>query len=183
MDLRFTLSEGTLDKRVLPILEAGSLPGGIGIEAGVIGASHFVSYLIEGKGVLNEVFACMELDPSAKAHWGPLGEVLGAVDLSFPSLGVKYSFVPALKGWEEAQAQLQKIEHKIAAIKATGSKHRLGLRFDFPADKEGRTPKTLVWVHQSSGYEVHVETVHSYPHENLIVSTRSTINLQKRSVS
>jgi len=183
MDLRFTLSEGTLDKRALHILETGSLPGGIGIEAGVIGASHYVSYLIDGKGVLNEVFACVELDPSAKAHWGPLGEILGTVDLSFPSLGVKYSFTPVVKGWEEAQAQLQKIEHQIAEVKAAGSKHRLGLRFDFPVDKEGRTPKTLVWVHQSAGYEVRVETVHSYPHENLVVSTRSTINLQKRSVT
>lgn len=178
MDLRFTFLEGALDKSTLHILEEGSLSGRISLEAGVIGASHFVSYLIDGKGVLNEVFACMELNPSAKAHCGPLGEISGSVDLSFPSFGVKYRFVPLVKGWEKAQVYLQKIEHKIAKINETKLENSLGLRFDFPANKEGRVPKTLVWVNQSSESEVTVETVHSYPHEGLVVFTRSNMQLQ-----
>lgn len=179
MDLRFTFLEGALDKSTLHILEGGSLSGKISIEAAVIGASHFVSYTIDGKDVLNEVFACMELNPSAKAHYGPLREIPEAVDLSFPSLGVQYSFVPLVKRSEEARAQLQKIEHKIAKINAAKSEHHLGLRFDFPANKEGRIPKTLVWVQQSSESEVIVETVHSYPNEDLVVLTRSNMHLQK----
>jgi len=183
LDLRFTLSKGALDKHTFNVLVEGTLGGRIGIEAGVIGASHFVSYLIEGRGVLNEVFACGKPDPLAKAHWGPLGEISGAVDLSFPELGVTYRFEPVLNGWQEAQAQLEKLEHTIAENNETRRQNALGLRFDFPADGAGRIPKTLVWVQQRSEYEVRVATAHCYPHEDRIVLTRSSMTLTPRSVT
>ena len=62
-----------------------------------------------------------------------------------------------------------------ARAKADGQ--HLGLVFEFPSEGDPGTfpPKTIVLVHEESPIQFVIKTVHSYPNEDQLVITQTTV--------
>ena len=177
--LRLTLVEGQIDESQLNIIEETELQHKeVRIKLAIIGSSHFVMVKV-GSWELSEIFACTQFStPQPYKFFGPLSLLReGGVNFSFDN-GAHYVFSARITS---DSGELNRLE-TLADSTETGSL-QVGLSFEFPSSVEIKSnllPKTVIWV----GYDVEqrqivVKTAHSYPNEEKVVITSTTISIPK----
>lgn len=176
--LRLTVLEGALDVSQFSILSQGEAHNDrYAVQAGIIGASHFLSVTLPDGRQLHEVFACTDVDsPSRRVFYGPVGKTPGGVAVKLFE-NAAYSFTPRLTPWGEGVALLEELED--TARRASQSKSPvIGLSFDFPIQSgDSRVPKTIVCV-KLEDHAVTANTVHAYPNEDTIVFTTTFLEVK-----
>lgn len=171
-DLRFYLVQGNVDVQSLTILATDTVAWGErSVTMGILGASHFLSIAGCETPILNEVFACADLDtfgPFLKS--GPLGQLQATVQITVDALA--YTFTPRLVSWDEGEEELRQLIDAVA--RAKGCANQVGLLFEFPSTgNDSRRPYTIVWGDATD--ELLVRTVHCYPNEATLVFTETTL--------
>ncbi len=169
--LQFYLLAGPVDVNALTVLrELHRDWNGNRVRIGILGASHFISLTTKSGRVFNEVFACAKLDVEPSVRSGPLGSLQANVVTKLD--GLRYTFTPRLTSWGEGHAELQKLADRVVGVCQAGE---VGTTFAFPGvEGDARIPSTL--IHASfKRSEFSVWTAHSYPSEEEIVFTKTTI--------
>lgn len=169
-DLRLNLVEGPIGEwSPFNILKMrGRVMGPWDIKAHVIGASHLIS--VNYKGVcFHEIVACMEVKAAARRiYYGPIPE---AGDLAHRFLGqVEYRFDAKILPWDAGEPVMANLEQ--AAEGDAG--RQFGMTVDFPPVDTETIPKTILLVAMEDR-SLRFETVHSYPYEDCIVLTETSI--------
>jgi hypothetical protein len=147
----------------------------IKIEARIIGASHCISFVLN-KQLFTEVFACTEVRAKNIIFARQLSEMSCPLHLRLNEFD--YKFKAKIISWEEGVSFSESLE-QLARKK---SEKIIGLVEDFPVcHKTGLIPKTIIVISNKSdlGF-VQIDTVHSYPNEQKIVFTTSTIETEKK---
>lgn len=175
--LWLTLAGGDLDMSQFAILTKGSfrIPGVGVVRAGIIGASHFLSFDMRGTR-FTEVFACIpEVRTELTLARLPLPQLLGrTVEHSSP----EYRFEATVRTWNQGIAERDELLTRICSVR--GGTGEIGLTFTFP-DPPDVTPAfagsalTAVWV-CIEGSRVSTRTLHAYP-DSAMVFTSSTMGL------
>lgn len=127
--LRLTLVDGECDLGQFSILSEATLrlPRGDVIQAGIIGASHFLS-VGTGARRFTEVFACTDAAaPNARARY-TLNEIAGR-QISFPG----YSFRACRVPWNKGEGARDRLLSRIAGKEMC----EIGLSYVFPDSPEG----------------------------------------------
>ena len=174
-ELRLNLVDGQLDKAPLSVLITDNkILGYIDIEAGIIGASHFVTFKFNDKDIFNEVFACIELPDSGDRCF--VGKVFNKTEpiKYFTKDVFSYEFISEVLDWNEDTEKKYKIfENEVE--KSSNDKGKIGLTYVFPSRENDRfQAKTEVNIYETNDAIV-VETLHAYPNEDKCVFTKSTI--------
>ncbi len=175
-ELRLNLVDGQLDKTPLSVLITDNIVlGSIDIEAGIIGASHFVSFSFKDvKYTFNEVFACIELsDSSDKCFVGKVFDKTEPIKYFIKDV-FSYEFTSEILDWNmNTQKKYLNFENEVE--KSSNDKRRIGLTYLFPSTKNDKfEAKTQVNVHKTNGAIV-VKTLHAYPNEDKCVFTKTTL--------
>jgi len=173
-ELRLNLVDGQLDKAPLSVLVTdNNVLGSIDIEVGIIGASHFVSFLVK-KEYFNEIFACIELPESGNRCF--VGKVFNKAEpIKYFKKGVfSYEFTSEILDWNtKTQIKYKNFEKQVE--EASNDKKRIGLSYIFPSAKNDKFyAKTEVMVYRTDDAIV-VKSLHAYPNEDKCVFTKSTI--------
>lgn len=168
-DLKLHVVQGELDIGQFEVLaEQADIFGAMQVHARIIGASHVISFKY-GDLEVHEVFACADVATSGKvAFFGPLGKVkvLGEIWLDFKGGRPRFHY--------HFDVQELRLDSNISLLEALENKAKrtsaIGLSYEFPSDGGELLPaKTVVSVQN----HVHVETMHTYPNDNILVSTRT----------
>ncbi len=170
-DLQFYLLAKSVDVEALTVLRQAEMDWrSHKVRLGVLGASHFMTLTTKSGEVLNEIFACAKLDVSPSVRSGPLGSLRTSVVTNVG--GLNYSFTPRLVSWRQGAFELDQIKRR---VEGELSSHEVGLSFAFPAaEGDVRIPHTLILA-VFKRIEFSVWTAHSYPSEEEIVFTKTTI--------
>lgn len=170
-DLWLTLASGELDTRQFSVLAEAqaTIPRFGRVQAGIIGASHFLSVTRNGAR-FTEVFACM---PDVRTE-----RTLGRYPLrSLENTPVIYAddgywFSTRKVPWDEGTEERDQLLRQVALTKATPG---IGLSYLFPdAPKAPCSDKgqalTAVVVRFIEG-QVHSKTLHAYPGSAMVFTT------------
>jgi hypothetical protein len=181
-ELRLNLVDGQLDKAPLSVLITDkNILGSIDIEAGIIGASHYISFKFGNKNIFNEVFACIELPNSGDKCF--VGKVFNRTEpIKYFTKGVfSYEFTSEVLDWNTGTQQKYTLfENEVE--KSSNDKRKIGLTYIFPSTENDKfKAKTEVNVYEVNGAIV-VETLHAYPNEDKCVFTKSTVKSTVRSI-
>jgi hypothetical protein len=172
-ELRLTLCMGSLDQNQFTILQSGTLQTSFGtINAGIIGASHFLHFDFGCGDNLYEIFACIDVESPGKLfNYGPFLDDIGQVDRIFFNK-ISYSFNLQRSTMAVGRAEMERIEADIYA-----KNQGLGLVYTFPQTETSKliTAKTIVLVQEVSQNQWHIKTVHAYPNDQQLVFTNTTI--------
>lgn len=170
-NLRLTLANGDLDTTQFSVLAEASLclPGAGLVRAGIIGASHFLSF--ERGERFHEVFACMtDVRAETVRDRIPLPTLLKApVELSSP----RYRFEARMRAWHDGIAERDDL---LAAIcSSQGADGEIGLSFAFPDPPDVAAAYrggalTAVWL-RMHGSRITVRTLHAYPASTMVFTT------------
>ena len=189
-DLRLHVVEGEIDTRHFSVFESTTRTvGRIRVEAGIIGASHFVECVqavgIEGtrRRALTEVFACEAVADKHLVYAADLAALPRPLSLRLDS-GVAYRFEHRVTNIDSSARELDDLRSK---IKTASGADTLGLSRAFPG-VAGQAAETLVWVRvgadgpsssHSHSISLSIETAHCYPNEAAVVLSRSAIVLAR----
>lgn len=172
--LRFYLIRGMVNVQALTVLRQTSFAwSGLQIEAGILGASHYLRIDEKGQEPLFEIFACAELKEAASLITsGPLQSIKSSIVSKIGSL--EYSFVPRRVSWREGERQLE------VMLKEANSAHAeqgtFGLHFEFPSNTPEAAHKPITVIRGSyTPSRCLVRTAHCYPNEETIVLTTTVI--------
>ena len=175
-ELRLNLIDGVLDKTPLNVILTDTLHlADIYIEAGIIGASHFVSFNF-GDKVFSEVFACLELSNSSDSCF--VGKVFKqTAPIKYFKKGLfSYEFTSEILDWDDKSSEKYKnFENEVE--KSSDDKESIGLSYAFPTmEKNKFLAKTEVKVTKVNDMII-VETLHAYPNEEKLVFTETQIKI------
>ncbi len=170
-NLILTLIEGKLDFSQFNILKEMSFScKECKIVLRIIGGSHLITYRM-GDLTLHEIFACNRVKKETPILLsGPLDKVYGSHSLMLSNT-YQYDF-SVKKGDLDTEAENIK---KIESIIQAEEENTRGLVFDFPGNETG-TPKTMVLL-KHEGCKINISTVHSYPNENTVVYSYTTLHI------
>lgn len=177
--LRFYLVAGTVDVTPFDVITTQAFQWHHHkIEMGILGASHFLRINWGDGRVLNEVFACAEIDlQQSFIKSAPFTDL--PAEVRAPFADTVYCFKPRLVSWEEGVHELSEMRSHIANA---SSDHRTwGLEHQFPSlpgDDETKPPLTL--LHAKVGGQFTLKTAHCYPNEGQIVFTTTTVNRKEK---
>ncbi len=173
-ELRLNLIEGYLDKKILNVLIEDNLTlCDIKIEAGIIGASHFVSLDINDTK-LSEVFACLELSNAGNQC------IINKVSLNKDSIKYFkknlycYEFSSNILDWNSNSSK-EYIDFEKRVEKASNECKQLGLSYIFPSKTNNKFLAKTELIIYSNNNEIIIETLHAYPNEDKLVFTESKI--------
>lgn len=175
--LWLTLAEGELDMSQFAILTEGSfrIPDVGVVRAGIIGASHFLSFDVNGTR-FTEVFACIpEVRTEHTLERLPLPQLLKRrVEHS----SLEYRFEATLRTWDHGIAERDELLNHICSVRSSAGE--IGLTFTFPdppdvAPAFAGSALTAVWV-CIEGSRISTRTLHAYP-DSAMVFTSSTMGL------
>ncbi len=168
-DLNLTLADDEIDLNQFTILEtAKAVKGGIMVVARIIGGSHIINYRLKGLD-LYEIFACSTVSvPSMIIHSGPLGKALTQLHLEFPG-NILYDFRNSKIPWDKGKDRILRLQQIVAQ-----QSQPVALSYTFPKGNSLREPQTIVVVKIEAG-KIMVESLHSYPNEEVLVFTESTL--------
>ncbi|MES2006704.1 MAG: DUF2617 family protein [Patescibacteria group bacterium] len=149
------------------------LSGSLILRGYIIGASHVFTLLLPDARVLNEVFACVDMqEQGSVVKSGSLGELDATLCAAF--WNISYSFSPRLLSWKEGEQELISLRETVAAAP---SSRQLGLAYEFPKlSSDSHPPLTLVWA-EAGENRFSWKTAHCYPNENHIVFTETKLVL------
>ncbi len=172
--LWLTLVDGDLDTNQFSIVTEAELqlPRGGVLQAGIIGASHFLSVVRDGRR-FTEVFACTQARAENTLARFPLPNLVHApVVLD----GGRYQFEARKIPWTpEGMDERDRLLEEIAF---TGGGTSIGLSFVFPdapkAPAADRGTALTALVAKVRGDLVSVRTLHAYPGSSMVFTT-STI--------
>ena len=180
--LRHSVIEGELNLEQFNILKQSQVESKepkFTIHGRIIGASHLFTFDFDSR-VFHELFACQENEiPNNEIAWyGPLGKVSATIQLKLWNR-IDYSFQAKLLRYVDAGQWLNEFEQNAAEIGRSEQWHSMGLVFDFPMNESIKiVPKTIVTAHyyEPDG-QIKITTAHSYPNEQTIVRSESTLQL------
>jgi hypothetical protein len=168
--LRLNLIEGPIRKwsqfNILKVEEKAMGPWRI--KAHVIGASHLIS--VRYKHVrFHEILACLKVKAAAgRIYYGPLLDT-GSLTHRFPDR-IEYRFDSKILKWSAGEPIIRKLEQMLPA----GGDRQFGLMADYSPVQTGAVPKTIILIKMAS-QALEFETVHSYPNEDCIVFSETSI--------
>ncbi len=175
MDLKLNLFEGKLPRDQLNIFVSDTYKTEyIHIEAGIIGASHFISS-VSNEGCISEVFACHTIETKIPVFHGSLKDLHGDVSHILHG-GMTYFFKSEILKLNEKNAVEKLTWIRDRAMQANNIPTELGMRHQFTSPN-GAPPETILWLSATSTTEVKVITAHSYPNEGNVVLTTSEIKV------
>ncbi len=173
VELRLTVCKDSLNFDQFNLLEVRERwCGGIFVQAAIIGASHVLRFTTTDGEALNEVFACMDVATSGR----PLlvAKSLPRDQVKFDLGGLTYNFDSEVRTGDSALDKLGQLQLDIGIAK--NSVREIGLSHDFPKKSEDPwIPQTLIYVGPRQGGGAFARTAHSYPNENTIVFTETTV--------
>jgi hypothetical protein len=143
------------------------------VKAHIIGASHIIRFRF-GDMEINEIFACMQMDMAPKkVSYGPFKN--SSYEKITQRMGhIIYNFSAQTKCWEDGEDRLKEWEDRANAYGAKDD--TIGLSYEFPRVDSIYPPKTVIMVAAEKS-DIEVKTIHSYPNENNITFTNTTINI------
>ncbi len=170
-NLILTLVEGKLDLSQFNILKEVSFScKECKIVLRIIGGSHLITYRM-GDLILHEIFACNRVKKeTAILLSGPLNKVYGNHSLMLSNT-YKYEFSAKKCKLIDEAGSIEKIE----SIINTEAEKTKGIVFEFPGNDTG-IPKTMVLL-EHEGCKIKISTVHSYPNENNVVYSYTTLHI------
>jgi hypothetical protein len=169
-DLRLNLIEGPIRKwsqfNILKVEEKAMGPWRI--KAHVIGASHLIS--VRYKHVrFHEILACLKVKaPTGRICCSPLMHT-GSLSHRFPDR-IEYRFDSKILKWSAGQPIILKLEQMLPA----DGDRQFGIMAEYSPVRTGTTPKTIILIKMTS-QALKFETVHSYPNEDCIVLSETSI--------
>jgi hypothetical protein len=172
--LRFYLIHGMVDVEALTVLKQTSFFwSGLRVEAGILGASHYLRIDEEGHQPLFEIFACAELKEAVSlVTSGPLANIKSNIVSKVGSL--EYSFVPQRMPWREGARQLEVLLEDASSAKAEDNS--FSLHFEFPSDVPNPVHKPITVLRGNYRHSrCLVRSAHCYPNEETIVFTTTVI--------
>lgn len=197
-ELRLHVVAGWLDVGRFPPLATARLDrNGLCVQASVIGASHVIriadAQMDARTGRVTEIVACGTLPADiSPAFSGWLKDIAPAVELQL-SPRLYYCFAASRTDRRSDLPRFQTLEQRIAEDPLSATD--LGLDYSFPErrpeppsgalhegasealPKTGTAPRTLVCVAlDPHDRRVTIETAHSYPNEDTIVFSHSSVS-------
>ena len=201
-ELRLHVVAGWLDVGRFPPLATARLErSGLCVQASVIGASHVIriadAQTDAHTGRVTEIVACGTLPTDiSPAFSGWLRDIAPAAELQL-SPRLRYCFAASRTDRRSGLPHFQALEQRIAEDPLSVT--ALGLDYSFPErrpeppsgalhegasevlPKTGTAPRTLVCVAlDPHDRRVTIETAHSYPNEDTIVFSHSTVSFGGR---
>lgn len=196
-ELRLHVVAGWLNVGHFPPLATARLErNGLCVQASVIGASHVIriadAQTAAHTGRVTEIVACGTLPADiSPAFSGWLRDIAPAAELQL-SPRLRYGFAASRTDRRSGLPRFQALERRIAEDSSQTTD--LGLDYSFPErrrepasdsfqesasetpPKTGTAPRTLVCVAlDPPARRVSIETAHSYPNEDAIVFSHSTV--------
>ena len=136
----------------------------------IIGGSHLITYRM-GDLTIHEIFACNRVKKETPILLsGPLEAVCGNHSLMLSNT-YKYEFGVIKRKLDEEEINIREIENVIKEEK----ENTKGLIFEFPENESG-VPKTMILL-KHEDCKLNISTVHSYPNENNVVYSYTTLHL------
>jgi hypothetical protein len=186
--LCFNLVSRAVDVSTLhPISKTGLILsiGGIviNIEAGILGASHFMTLTPAGGGdTIAEVVVCSEVGAAdQRLCFTPLGGNgrIGPLTQSILHGALVYTFTAWTEPWAAPAADtIRNLAGRIERADSDSTKPSTGLVFKFPSLPSGQTDQqalTMVYLESDPDREIHLRTIHSYPNDGVLVVTESKL--------
>lgn len=164
--LKLHLIQGMADVSALQVLCLEQIQfGPIKIEAGILGASHYIKWGWEGQA-FTEVLACVDALPNQVYYSSTkLPDLNPAFEIEpFPKW--KYQFQYQQTDWEEGKEQAAKmIKKQLQISKPQG----IGLHFCFP----GSTGAETILLIEKGKKAIFTQSLHAYPNEGQMVFSKS----------
>lgn len=168
--LRLSLIEGEFDFAGLTAYATRTMKiAGINVTATVIGASHVVTLNVEGH-LVHEMFACVS--PPEYTSWTLEELTANAIRLT-PFGIVSYEFSVQEEYWQDSEPP--ELTRLIDAANKAAEANAIGLVQKFPANNLAATPKTVVHCYADNRGRVNIETAHSYPNAQRLVTSRTLV--------
>tara|TARA_R110000765_G_scaffold7963_8_gene26153 strand:+ start:7141 stop:7692 length:552 start_codon:yes stop_codon:yes gene_type:complete len=141
----------------------------------IIGASHYVQVLVDGACILTEMIACCELEEELSE---PIEHV---VELDTPFNGVYKEVDNDLVSYE-TEIQFKSVVKQTQIMKefATVRPIESSSWYAFPTTNGEVSAKTglKLWKDDLDSNVIHIETIHEYLEENIIVTSKTLINIK-----
>lgn len=170
--LKLHLTKGIADVAALQILQMGKVRfGNVQIEAGILGASHYVKWWTEG-GAFTEVLACVSAWPNQTYLASQHLSSLKTTSEFEPVPSWKYYFHHWQSDWEKGQENVDSIKTQLQKMASTDG---LGLHFSFPGYNGA---ETLLLI-ENSKKGIFAQSLHAYPNEGKLIFSKSYILKQK----
>jgi len=167
-DLKLNLIYEPLDKSSLTVLKMQKVDilYGFSIEAAVIGESHYVTLLFNNIEIFSELLACIDLSAQHKNL-----EILACTESN--------NFISHVVSDMHYAIDINIVEanQKIIEAFSKTSKVLVNLSYKFENQEyeiEAKTEIKIVLIEEN----LLIETLHSYPNENKIVLSRSSLDLE-----
>lgn len=166
--------EGDLDLEQFDVLREGSfrpLLRDVSVRARIIGASHVLSFDINGDAPLqfHEIVACVGV---REAKGALLSDSMGL--RMTRKVGSKlYTFTAESAPWEGGEPN--KLQMLLSVAEHATNFGGVGFVHEFPSGELPETPKTVILAGTSSNDDaIAISTAHSYPGQG-VVFTRTTL--------
>ncbi len=155
---------------------------GTDVEAGILGASHYLRVGLPSGNTLTEVFACQRVQSESEPIYvGPLGQTRKLGPLCHTVEGLLYTFSAYARSWDASCEQ--SLSDEVALIRnPTKGAQRLGLVFEFPSAPgvESTQPPLTAMALETRGDSLLLRTWHSYPNERLVVLSETSFTRKER---
>jgi len=172
-ELRLNIVEGYLNKEPLNvIIEKKMVIDTLEVEAGIIGASHFVTVQCKNS-TISEVLACLELKNCGEESF--ISKIShNSTQKLFKKENYEYEFSSEILDWSDESSIRYSNFEKL--VKQSELKNDcIALSYLFPTKiKHEYEAKTEVVVSYNKKI-LEIRTLHAYPNENKIVFTKTNI--------
>ncbi len=166
-DLRLLTSNKVVDINQFELIsEITHVLDGMDVHFGILGESHFVS-VTSGEMAHVEILACTDaIVPGMQVY--TMDKILGKFTTENLNKGFTYEFSIIVQDTGGAQEQINKIKAKHS------EPNTIYLTHTFPSDDE-RYEAAITEIVLTCCEEVLIETIHTYPNENKVVFSQSTL--------
>ena len=162
-ELRLAFAREDLDVTNLDIIDKKVIGD---FECGILGASHYIKFIKDGRVLFTEVFSCAEFSSENTSILQVKDTVSAKLEQSFGN--VSYQFSSHIIDYTQEMYSDYMRLYEIETDKA--------LLFEFPYDGDPEfTPVTLI-IYTKHHDAVRFDTLHAYPEENKLVLTKTVIN-------
>lgn len=139
----------------------------IEMESKIIGSSHCLQWKHGGETLFTEVLACV--DTNSSDNYRDLAAVHQAIEIEHPTFD--YRFTHKLRAYDKFYTRIERWRQ----IQEQEADVFLCYQFDSPQiDKFARTIISL----RRNEQQMHIQTVHEYPEENMMVLTNSDLRFK-----
>ena len=169
-NLKLNLFNELIDPELyFTVLKQSKLKGSINVNAFIIGSSHVIIFNV-GKHYLTEIFACQNI-PKQKEFlkFTPFTEKKDCV-IKEQVDPFSYSCAIDKCEWDED------LIREMLTLADNSLQHgEIGLTASFPSKDKSIVPHTVISVPKMNNGECNVKTLHSYPNENTIIITETSV--------